>query len=181
VRYIGLSEISPETLKRAHGVHPITAVQSEYSLWTRDPEDGILSACRELGVGFVPFSPLGRGFFSGRITTLDNLGPDDFRLNSPRFQGENFTKNLALVRSLESIAADKSCTPAQLALAWLLAQGDDIVPIPGTKRRTYLEENVRSVEVKLSKKDMERINQAIPRDAVSGTRYAQSMMKLVNK
>lgn len=181
VRYLGLSEVSPGTLRRAHRVHPITAVQSEYSLWTRDPEDGILAACRELGVGFVPFSPLGRGFLTGTVRNLEGLHDDDFRRTLPRFEPANFEKNLALASRVEALAAAKGCTPAQLALAWVLAQGDAIVPIPGTKRRTRLEENVGAVEVRLSRGDLDRINEAIPRGAASGARYSEAAMSSVNR
>jgi aryl-alcohol dehydrogenase-like predicted oxidoreductase len=181
VRYLGLSEVSPATLRRAHHVHPITAVQSEYSLWTRDPENGILSACRELGVGFVPFSPLGRGFLTGTIRSVAGLGEDDFRRTLPRFEPANFEKNLALVARVEALAAAKGCTPAQLALAWVLAQGEEIVPIPGTKRRARLEENVGAVTVRLSRDDLARINQAIPPGSASGARYGEAAMSSVNR
>src|SRR5689334_18256576 len=154
VRYLGLSEAAPETIRRAVREHPIAALQTEYSLWTRDPEDEILPACRELGVGFVAYSPLGRGFLTGRFKSIDDLPPDDYRRESPRFQGENFQKNLDLVTRVEGIARRKKCTPSQLALAWVLAQGDDIVPIPGTKQRKYLEENVRALEVELTPNDL---------------------------
>ncbi|MFL6234542.1 MAG: aldo/keto reductase, partial [Thermoanaerobaculia bacterium] len=163
VRWLGLSEVSPETLRKAHKVHPITAVQSEYSLWSRDPEDdGILDACRELGVGFVPYSPLGRGFLTGQLKRFEDLAPDDYRRHSPRFQGENFEKNLDLVKHIEEIAQSKGCTPAQLALAWVLAQEDDLVPIPGTKRRQYLEENVGALDVTLTPDDLRRIDEVAP-------------------
>ncbi|UQN06169.1 aldo/keto reductase [Deinococcus sp. QL22] len=173
VRYLGLSEVSADTLRRAHAVHPITAVQSEYSLWTRDPEqNGVLDVCRELGVGFVPYSPLGRGFLTGQIQTPDDFAPDDFRRYSPRFQGEHFQKNLDLVRQVEQLAAQKGCTPSQLALAWVLAQGQDIVPIPGTKRVKYLEDNLGAVDVQLSADDLAAIDTVFPVGAASGERYA---------
>jgi aryl-alcohol dehydrogenase-like predicted oxidoreductase len=181
VRWLGLSEVSPETLRRAHKVHPITAVQSEYSLWSRDPEDGILDACRELGVGFVPYSPLGRGFLTGQIKTFDDLAPDDYRRHSPRFQGDNFQKNLDLVKRIEEIAKSKSCTPAQLALAWVLAQGDDLVPIPGTKRRKYLEENVGALDVTLTAEDLQKIDEVAPKGVAAGTRYPEAMMASVGR
>jgi aryl-alcohol dehydrogenase-like predicted oxidoreductase len=171
VRHLGLSEASPETIRRAHAVHPITALQSEYSLWTRDPEDEVLPAIRELGIGFVAYSPLGRGFLSGRIQSVDDLDADDFRRSNPRFQGDNFERNLALVDRVREIAEEKGVTPAQLALAWVLRQGDDIVPIPGTKRVRYLEENARAVEIELSDEDLARIEEAFPRGATSGERY----------
>jgi aryl-alcohol dehydrogenase-like predicted oxidoreductase len=181
IRYLGLSEAGAETLKRAVKVHPITALQTEYSLWSRDPEDGILAACRELGIGFVAYSPLGRGFLTGQFQKFDDLPADDYRRNTPRFQGENFQKNLDLVRNVEEIAKEKNCKPSQLALAWVLAQGDDIVPIPGTKRRKYLEENIGALEVKLTASDLERINQAFPMDVAAGKRYPEHMMKSVNR
>jgi aryl-alcohol dehydrogenase-like predicted oxidoreductase len=180
VRYLGLSEASAETLRRAVKVHPIAALQTEYSLWTRDPEGGILAACRELGIGFVAYSPLGRGFLTGQFKKFEDLTADDYRRNSPRFQGENFQKNLDLVRRVEEIAAEKKCKPSQLALAWVLAQGSDIVPIPGTKRRKYLEENVGTLEVKLTKEDLRRIEEVFPADAAAGGRYPEHMMALVN-
>ncbi|HVV57732.1 MAG TPA: aldo/keto reductase [Gaiellaceae bacterium] len=172
VRYLGLSEASPETIRRAHAVHPITALQTEYSLWSRDPEDAILPTVRELGIGFVPYSPLGRGFLSGQIRTLDDLAEDDFRRNNPRFQGENFQRNIELVSRVEEIASEKGVTPGQLALAWVLAQGDDLVPIPGTKRVRYLEENVAAADVELTADDLARIDQAFPKGATAGDRYA---------
>jgi len=181
VRYIGLSEAAPRTIQRAHTVHPITALQTEYSLWTRDPEDEILATCRELGIGFVAYSPLGRGFLTGRFKRYEDLPPDDYRRLSPRFQGENFQRNLELVRRVEQIAALKGCTPAQLALAWVLAQGNDIVPIPGTKRRTYLEENVAALNVTLSADDLARINQIAPVGIAAGARYPEAVMKAVNR
>jgi aryl-alcohol dehydrogenase-like predicted oxidoreductase len=176
VRFLGLSEVGPQILRRAHGVHPITAVQSEYSLWSRDPEDGILDACRELGVGFVPYSPLGRGFLTGQIQRFEDLEPDDYRRSSPRFQGENFQKNLDLVARIREIATSKGCTPAQLALAWVLAQGEDLVPIPGTKRRKYLEENLGALDVTLTADDLKRIDEIAPKGAASGPRYSEAMM-----
>ena len=181
VRFLGLSEVSGATLRRAHSVHPITAVQSEYSLWTRDPEVGILPTCRELGVGFVPFSPLGRGFLGGGIRSLDALPKDDFRRGIPRFQSENLDRNLALVARLQEIAAVKGCTPAQLALAWVLAQGDDIVPIPGTKRRAYLEQNMAAVDLRLSGADREALEGLFPRGAAAGDRYSPSSAQLVDR
>jgi aryl-alcohol dehydrogenase-like predicted oxidoreductase len=181
VRYLGLSEVSAVTLRRANAVHPICAVQSEYSLWTRDPETGVLPACRELGVGFVPFSPLGRGFFAGNVRTLDGLPDSDFRRGVPRFQGENLRQNLTLVDQLAGIAKEKGCTPAQLALAWLLAQGPEVVPIPGTKRRKYLEENAGAVDVTLSRPDLARMDAVLPRGAASGERYSPESFALVDK
>jgi aryl-alcohol dehydrogenase-like predicted oxidoreductase len=181
VRYLGLSEAGPQTLRRANAVHPLAALQSEYSLWTRDPEDAVLAACRELGIGFVAYSPLGRGFLTGRIKRFDDLEPDDFRRFSPRFQGENFQRNLELVRHIEELAAQKECTSAQFALAWVLAQGDDVVPIPGTKRRAYLEENVGAVAVHLTKDDLARIDEMAPRGAAAGPRYPEQMMELIRQ
>ena len=180
VRYLGLSEASAETLRRAVKVHPIAALQTEYSLWTRDPEGGILAACRELGIGFVAYSPLGRGFLTGQFKKFEDLTADDYRRNSPRFQGENFQKNLDLVRRVEEIAAERKCKPSQLALAWVLAQGSDVVPIPGTKRRKYLEENVGALAVKLTKEDLRRIEEVFPADAAAGGRYPEHLMALVN-
>jgi aryl-alcohol dehydrogenase-like predicted oxidoreductase len=172
VRHLGLSEASPETIRRAHAVHPISALQTEYSLWTRDPEDnGVLATVRELGIGFVPYSPLGRGFLSGAIKSVDDLAEDDFRRANPRFQGENFQRNLELVDRVNEIAAEKDVTAGQLALAWLLAQGDDIVPIPGTKRVRYLEENAAADAIELSADDLERIDAAAPVGAAAGERY----------
>ncbi|MEH2412785.1 aldo/keto reductase [Nostoc sp.] len=171
VRYLGLSEAAPATIRRAVAVHPITALQTEYSLWTRDPEDEILPIVRELGIGFVSYSPLGRGFLSGAITSPDDLAPDDYRRNSPRFQGENFYKNLQLVEQVKAIAAEKGVTSSQLALAWLLAQGEDIVPIPGTKRRTYLEENIAATEITLTEQELNRIEAVAPKDIAAGERY----------
>ncbi|MGE5177896.1 MAG: aldo/keto reductase [Bacteroidota bacterium] len=180
VRHIGLSEASAATIRRAHKVHPIAALQTEYSLWTRDPEEEVLPACRELGIGFVAYSPLGRGFLSGRWQKPEDLAEDDFRRNHPRFQGENFRKNRDLVRRVEEIAREKRCTPAQLALAWLLAQGEDIVPIPGTKRRSYLEENVRAVDLRLSEDDLRRIEEVAPAGVTSGPRYPEGGMLTIN-
>ena len=180
VRYIGLSEASSQTLERAHKTHPITALQSEYSLWSRDPEQGVLATCRKLGIGFVPYSPMGRGFLTGAITRPDQFGEDDYRRQTPRFQGENFTKNLALVDKVKALAARIGCTPGQLALAWVLAQGNDIVPIPGTKRRVYLEENVRALDLSLSKDQLAELDAIFPIGAASGTRYAEGSMKMLN-
>jgi aryl-alcohol dehydrogenase-like predicted oxidoreductase len=162
-------------------VHPITALQSEYSLWTRDPEEEALPVCRELGIGFVPYSPLGRGFLTGKIQKPEDLPDDDYRKTTPRFQGENFERNLELVKRVEEIARSKRCTPAQLALAWVLAQGNDIVPIPGTKRRKYLQENVGAVDVDLAREDLARIDEVTPKDAFAGSRYPEAMMKLLNR
>src|SRR5436190_17742642 len=181
VRYLGLSEAAPDTIRRAQRVHPITALQTEYSLWRRDPEDEILPTVRELGIGFVAYSPLGRGFLTGRFRTIDDLPDDDWRRNSPRFQGENFQKNLDLLRHIEQLARQKHCTPAQLALAWLLARGRDIVPIPGTKRREFLEENAGALEVQLSAEDLARIDAIAPRGVASGLRYAEGGMRTVNR
>jgi aryl-alcohol dehydrogenase-like predicted oxidoreductase len=181
VRHIGLSEAGPQTIRRAHAVHPVTALQTEYSLWSREPEDELLSIVRELGIGFVPYSPLGRGFLTGQIKSLDDLEPDDWRRNAPRFQGENFQKNLDLVREIETMAREKGCAPAQLALAWVLAQGDDIVPIPGTKRRRYLEENLGALEVELTTEELERIDRIIPPGAAAGTRYAAQAMQALGR
>jgi len=171
VRHLGLSEASPDTIRRAHAVHPLTALQTEYSLWTRDPEDEVLPTIRELGIGFVAYSPLGRGFLSGRIRSADDLDPDDFRRINPRFQGENFDRNLELVERVREVAEEKGVTPAQLALAWVLRQGEDIVPIPGTKRTRYLEENAAAVEVELGEDDLARIEEAFPKGATAGDRY----------
>lgn len=175
VRYLGLSEAGAQTIRRAHATYPITVLQSEYSLWTRDPEDGILPTCRELGIGFVPYSPLGRGILTGQVKSAD-FGPKDFRRMSPRFQGGNFQKNLQLVSRIEQIAAEKRCTPAQLALAWVLAQGNDIVPIPGTKRRTYLDQNLGALDISLTPADLRRIDEAAPRGAAVGARYPEEYM-----
>ena len=180
VRYLGLSEASPATLRRAVKVHPITALQTEYSLWTRDPEREILATCRELGIGFVAYSPLGRGFLTGQFRKFEDLPADDYRRNSPRFQGENFHKNLDLVKRVEEIADEKKCKPSQLALAWVLAQAEDIIPIPGTKRRKYLEENAEADAIKLTKEDLLRIDEVFPPEAAAGGRYPDHMMALVN-
>jgi len=181
VRHLGLSEVAADTLRRAHSIHPITALQSEYSLWTRDAEREMFPICRELGVGFVPFSPLGRGFLTGKIESPTEFKEDDMRRGMPRFQAENFEKNLNLVTTIEQLAERKGCTSAQLALAWVLAQGENIVPIPGTKRRKYLEENVGAVEVELDEKDLQEMNALIPPDAAAGPRYTESMMRMVNR
>ncbi len=178
IRHIGLSEAAPETIRRANAVHPITAVQSEYSLWTRDPEAGVLATCRELGIGFVPYSPLGRGFLAGRFATPDELDENDFRRNGPRFTGDNLDANLRLAAKVREIAAEKGITPAQLAIAWVLARGDDLVPIPGTKRRTYLEQNAAAVDVELAADDLARIDAELP--AVAGERYDTAGMAAVN-
>ena len=180
VRYLGLSEASPQTLRRAAGVHPIAALQTEYSLWTRDPEDEILPTCRALGIGFVAYSPLGRGFLTGQIKK-DQLADNDYRRNSPRFQGDNFTRNMELVARVEAMAKAKRCKPSQLALAWVLAQGDDIVPIPGTKRRSYLEENLGSLEVELTVNELQRLDELMPQGIAAGPRYPEDMMKAVNQ
>ena len=181
VRFLGLSEAGPETIRRAYAEHPIAALQTEYSLWSREPEDEILPTIRELGIGFVPYSPLGRGFLTGRFRTIDDLPEDDYRRNSPRFQGENFGKNLELVARIEEIAKARGCTPAQLALAWVLAQGEDVVPIPGTKRRTYLEENLGAVRVELTADDLARIDEVAPRGVAAGARYPESAMKALGR
>jgi aryl-alcohol dehydrogenase-like predicted oxidoreductase len=181
VRHLGLSEASAKTLHRAAKVHPITALQTEYSLWTRDPEDEILATCRELGTGFVAYSPLGRGFLTGQFKRFEDLPSDDYRRFSPRFQGDNFQKNLDLVRRVEELAREKRCTASQLVLAWVLAQDENIVPIPGTKRRKYLEDNVKAVEVKLTPDDLRRLDEEFPRDAAAGMRYPEHMMKTVNQ
>ncbi len=180
IRHIGLSEAGPQTLRRAVKVHPITALQTEYSLWSRDPENEILQTCRELGIGFVAYSPLGRGFLTGQFKRFEDLPADDYRRNTPRFQGENFQKNLDLVRRVEEIARKKGCTPSQLALAWVFAQGEDIVPIPGTKRRKYLEENVSALQVNLTREDLQRIDEVFPRDVAAGERYPEHVMALVD-
>jgi aryl-alcohol dehydrogenase-like predicted oxidoreductase len=181
VRFIGLSEVSGSTLRRAHAVHPITAVQSEYSLWTRDVEDAVLPACRELGVGFVPFSPLGRGFLTGSVRSLAGLPKDDFRKGLPRFQETNLPANLALADRLVAVAHSKGCTPAQIALAWLLSRGEEIVPIPGAKRRTHLEENVAAVDLELTSADLASIEEAVPKGAAQGDRYSPSAMSMVDR
>jgi aryl-alcohol dehydrogenase-like predicted oxidoreductase len=176
-----LSEAGPATIRRAAAVHPIAALQSEYSLWTRDPEDEVLPTTRELGIAFVAYSPLGRGFLTGRYKRFEDLAADDYRRSSPRFQGENFQKNLDLVARVEAVADKKECTPSQLALAWLLAQGQDILPIPGTKRRKYLEENAGAMDVELTAEDLLRIDEVAPQGAASGERYPEHMMTLVNR
>ena len=181
IRGIGLSEVNEDTLRKAHAVHPITALQSEYSLWTRDPEDGVLQACKELGIAFVAYSPLGRGFLTGQIKTFQDFGEDDYRRFSPRFQGENFIRNLELVTKIETMAKAKACTASQLALAWVMAQGDNIFPIPGTKRIKYLEENVGALNVMLTEKDLNEINEIAPKNAAAGLRYPEAMMGSVNK
>jgi aryl-alcohol dehydrogenase-like predicted oxidoreductase len=180
VRYLGLSEAAPATVRRAHAVHPIAALQTEYSLWTRDVEQAIQPVCRELGIGFVAYSPLGRGFLAGRFKRPEDIGEGDYRKHSPRFQPENMQKNLALLKSLEAIAAEKRCTPGQLALAWVLAQGGHIVPIPGTKRRKYLEENVAATALSLGPEELDRIDRAFPRGVTAGMRYPEAAMKAVN-
>ena len=181
VRYLGLSEAAIETIRRAHKTHPIAALQTEYSLWSRDPEDGLLDVCRELGIGFVAYSPLGRGFLTGQIKSFDDLAPDDYRRNSPRLQSENFDKNLELVSRIEESAATKGCTPAQLALAWVLAQDDTIVPIPGTKRRKYLEENVAAFAIEMAPEELARINEVAQKGVAVGTRYPEASMATVNR
>jgi aryl-alcohol dehydrogenase-like predicted oxidoreductase len=180
VRFLGLSEAAPATIRRAHQEYPITALQTEYSLWTRDPEDEVLPLCRELGIGFVAYSPLGRGFLTGRFRAFDDLPEDDYRRNSPRFQGENFQRNLDLVERVEDIARRKKCTPAQLALAWLLAQGEDVVPIPGTKQRRYLEENVHALDVELTGSDLEEIEEVAPKGVAAGDRYHEAGMRTID-
>jgi aryl-alcohol dehydrogenase-like predicted oxidoreductase len=180
IRHIGLSEAGPETLRRAAKVHAITALQSEYSLWTRDPEDRVLPTCRELGIGFVAYSPLGRGFLTGQIRRFEDFAADDHRRQSPRFLGENFGKNLDLVKKVGEVARQRNCTPSQLALAWVLAQGEDIVPIPGTKRVKYLEENVVALDVTLSADDLAQIEKFLPKGAVAGQRYNEQMMRLID-
>ena len=179
VRYLGLSEAGPQTIRRAHKTYPIAALQTEYSLWTRDPEDGLLALCRELGIAFVAYSPLGRGFLTGQFKRLEDLAPDDFRRHSPRFQGENFQKNLQLVERIQQMATEKGCTPAQLTLAWVLSRGEDVVPIPGTKRRKYLDENLAALDVQLSAADLERIDEIAPRGVTAGARYPETSMKRV--
>ncbi|MGH7242047.1 MAG: aldo/keto reductase [Phycisphaerales bacterium] len=181
VKYLGLSEAAADTIRRAAKVHPIAALQSEYSLWTRDPEEKILATVRELGIGFVAYSPLGRGFLTGQFKKFEDLAPDDYRRNAPRFQGENFQKNLDLVKKIEEIAAQKGCTPGQLALAWVLAQGQDIVPIPGTKRATYLYDNLGAADVRLTPEDLRQIDAAFPMANVAGPRYAERAMAAVNR
>jgi aryl-alcohol dehydrogenase-like predicted oxidoreductase len=181
VRFLGLSEASAKTLRRAHAVHPVSALQSEYSLWERNVEDEILPTCRELGIGFVPYSPLGRGFLTGAAKRAEDYPPDDYRRNQPRFQGENFDRNMQIVDAVRAIANEKDAKPGQVALAWLLAQGPDIVPIPGTKRRAFLEENVGAASVKLSPSDLERIEAAAPRGVASGPRYLEAMQALIDR
>ena len=180
VRYLGLSEASPQTLRRAHAVHPISALQTEYSLWSREPEGEILSTCRELGIGFVAYSPLGRGFLTGRLTSADSLSPDDWRRRHPRFEPENFARNLTLAAALEAMAREKDCSAAQLAIAWVLAQGSDVVPIPGTKRRAYLEEDAGALAVSLSPEDLARLDAAFPSGVAAGPRYSEAAMRSVN-
>jgi aryl-alcohol dehydrogenase-like predicted oxidoreductase len=181
VRYLGISEAAPETIRRAHAVHPITALQTEYSLWSRDVEDEILPTARELGIGFVAYSPLGRGFLTGQIQSPDDFEEDDFRRTSPRFQGENFRKNLELVERVKEIAAEKDVMPGQLALAWLLHQEEDIVPIPGTKRRQHLEENAATADIELTDEDLKRIDEVAPKGAATGERYSEQQMRTVNR
>jgi aryl-alcohol dehydrogenase-like predicted oxidoreductase len=179
IRHLGLSEASPDTVRRAHAIHPIAAVQTEYSLWTREPEDALLPALRDLGIALVAYSPLGRGFLAGRIRTLDDLAPDDWRRNNPRFQGENFAKNLAIADRVHQLANEKGCTPAQLALGWLLTK-PDVIPIPGTSSAARLEENVRAIDVRLMEEDIAHIEQALPRGSAAGTRYNAAMLELVD-
>jgi aryl-alcohol dehydrogenase-like predicted oxidoreductase len=181
VRHLGLSEAGPQTIRRAHAVHPIAALQTEYSLWSRDPEDELFAVVRELGIGFVPYSPLGRGFLTGQIRSPDDLDPDDFRRGSPRFQGENFQKNLDLVREVEVIATEKGATPSQLALAWVMAQGEDVVPIPGTKHVKYLEQNAAAANVRLLDDDLRRIDAVFPAGAAAGDRYPEGGMRNVRR
>lgn len=181
IRYVGLSEAGAETLRRAHAVYPLAMLQTEYSLWTREPETDVLPVCRELGIGLVAYSPLGRGFLTGAFQKPEDFAPDDFRRHSPRYQGENFERNLRLVEKVKEMASQKNCTPGQLALAWLLAQGEDIVPIPGTKRRERLEENLRAVEVELSAEDLQRIEEIVPLGVAAGTRYPEAIMDTVNR
>jgi aryl-alcohol dehydrogenase-like predicted oxidoreductase len=181
IKYIGLSEAGPETLRRAYAVHPISALQTEYSLWSREPEDEIIPTCRALGIGFIPYSPLGRGFLTGAYKSIADFRSDDYRRTSPRFQGENFEKNLELVRHIQALAAEKKCTPSQLALAWVLARGDDIVPIPGTKRRQYLEENIGAINVTLTPQDLARIDEIAPKGAAAGDRYSAEALKLTGR
>jgi aryl-alcohol dehydrogenase-like predicted oxidoreductase len=181
VRYLGLSEAAPETIRRAHKVHPIAALQTEYSLWSRDPEGELLDTVRKLGIGFVAYSPLGRGFLTAKITSVDELAKDDWRRGMPRFEQENFRRNIELVEKIRAFAADKGCTPAQLALAWVLAQGDDIIPIPGTKRRRYLEENVGALDIRLTREELAEIDTLFPPGAAAGTRYPEYGMRAVNR
>jgi aryl-alcohol dehydrogenase-like predicted oxidoreductase len=180
VRHLGLSEAAPQTIRRANAEYPITALQTEYSLWSREPEDEILPLCRELGIGFVAYSPLGRGFLTGRFRSFEDLPPDDYRRNSPRFQNENFQKNLDVVHRVEDLARRKKCTPAQLVLAWLLAQGNDVVPIPGTKQRRYLDENIGALDVELTPADLEEIDEVAPKGVAAGERYHEAGMRTVN-
>ncbi len=180
VRHLGLSEAAPETIRRAHAVHPITALQTEYSLWSRDPEDEILPVVRELGIGFVAYSPIGRGFLSGRFKTIDDFEPTDYRRLSPRFQGENFERNIDLVRRIEEIARAKGVTPAQLAIAWILSRGNDIVPIPGSRSIGHLEENIAAAEIELTAEDLARIDEVAPKGIASGERYPSTSMAAVN-
>jgi aryl-alcohol dehydrogenase-like predicted oxidoreductase len=180
VRHLGLSEAAAKTIERAHKVHPITALQTEYSLWSRDVEEEILPTIRRLGIGLVPYSPLGRGFLTGRFKTIDDIDPKDYRRMTPRFQGENFETNLSLLNAVESLATERDVKPGQVALAWVLAQGNDVVPIPGTKRRTYLKENVAAADIKLSNQEIEKLSNALPRGAASGDRYQAASMKSLN-
>ncbi len=181
VRFLGLSEAAPETIRRAHAVHPITALQTEYSLWTRDPEKAILPTCRDLNIGFVAYSPLGRGFLTGRFKSTSDFGEGDYRVYAPRLQGENFKHNIEWVKRIEEMAAEKGCTPAQLALAWVLAQGDDIIPIPGTKRKSYLEENVAALEIELTSAELAHLNEVAPPGVAAGERYDERGMATVNR
>ena len=181
IRFLGLSEANASTLRRAHAVHPITALQTEYSLWSRDPENGLLAVCRELGIGFVAYSPLGRGFLTGRFKAIDDLAADDWRRNNPRFQGENFQRNLTIVERVQRVAARKGCTAAQLAIAWVLAQGEDIVPIPGSKRRERLEENAAATDIHLTREDLQEIDTLLPAGLAAGTRYPEPGMRAVNR
>ncbi|GAB0101716.1 aldo/keto reductase [Nocardia sp. JMUB6875] len=181
VRYLGISEASPESIRRAHAVHPVTALQSEWSLWTRDIEPEVLPTCRELGIGIVPFSPLGRGFLTGAITSTADLPADDLRHNLPRFSDTNLDRNLAIVEALRTLAAEKSVTPGQLALAWVQSRGDDVVPIPGTKRRTYLEQNVAATEITLTPEDLARIEAAAPAEAIAGARYPEHLARAAGR
>jgi len=181
VRHLGLSEASAETIRRATREHPITALQTEYSLWTRDPEDEVLPTCRELGIGFVAYSPLGRGFLTGQVKRFEDLAPDDWRRGSPRFQGENFAKNLELLRRVEQLAAEKKCTPSQLALAWVRSRGKDVVPIFGTKRRKYLHENLAALPVPLTEQDRRRLDELAPKGAAAGDRYAPALMQFIGR
>ncbi|HXH51101.1 MAG TPA: aldo/keto reductase [Terriglobia bacterium] len=181
VRCLGLSEAAPATIRRAHRTYPISALQTEYSLWSREPEDELISLCRELGITFVPYSPLGRGFLTGRFKTPDDFEAGDWRRNNPRFQGDNFKRNLDLVRRIEEMAGEKGCKPAQLALAWVLAQGEDMVPIPGSSRRTHLEENLAAIEIRLTAEDLQRIDEVAPKGVAAGDRYPEGGMKVVNR